>query len=80
LSGVILISLGVVGLYVGRIFDQVKDRPLFILDQQIQSPSQTQVLGRAEDTAVWESAEGEERSASVGAVTALVQDEHGDDG
>jgi polyisoprenyl-phosphate glycosyltransferase len=41
LSGVILISLGVVGLYVGRIFDQVKDRPLFILDQQIQSAAQT---------------------------------------
>jgi dolichol-phosphate mannosyltransferase len=35
LSGVILISLGVVGLYVGRIFDQVKGRPLFVVDEQI---------------------------------------------
>ena len=35
LSGFILISLGVVGLYVGRIFDQVKSRPLFIVDEQV---------------------------------------------
>jgi dolichol-phosphate mannosyltransferase len=35
LSGVIIISLGVVGLYVGRIFDQVKGRPLFVVDEQI---------------------------------------------
>ena len=35
LSGFIIISLGVVGLYVGRIFDQVKGRPLFVVDEQI---------------------------------------------
>ena len=35
LSGFIIISLGVVGLYVGRIFDQVKRRPLFIVDEQL---------------------------------------------
>jgi dolichol-phosphate mannosyltransferase len=35
LSGFILISLGVVGLYVGRIFDQVKGRPLFVVDEAI---------------------------------------------
>ena len=33
LSGFIIISLGVVGLYVGRIFDQVKGRPLFIVEE-----------------------------------------------
>jgi glycosyltransferase involved in cell wall biosynthesis len=33
LSGFIIISLGVVGLYVGRIFDQVKERPLFVVDE-----------------------------------------------
>ena len=37
LSGFIIISLGVVGLYVGRIFDQVKGRPLFVVDEQIDS-------------------------------------------
>jgi glycosyltransferase involved in cell wall biosynthesis len=35
LSGFIIISLGVVGLYVGRIFDQVKGRPLFVVDEQL---------------------------------------------
>ena len=33
LSGFIIISLGAVGLYVGRIFDQVKGRPLFMVDE-----------------------------------------------
>ena len=35
LVGFIIISLGVVGLYVGRIFDQVKGRPLFIIDRAV---------------------------------------------
>lgn len=34
-SGVQLISLGVIGEYVARIFDQSKGRPLFIIDKQI---------------------------------------------
>jgi polyisoprenyl-phosphate glycosyltransferase len=33
LAGFIIVSVGVVGLYVGRIFEQVKDRPLFLIDQ-----------------------------------------------
>jgi len=32
LSGFIIVSIGVTGLYVGRIFEQVKSRPLFIVD------------------------------------------------
>jgi polyisoprenyl-phosphate glycosyltransferase len=31
LSGLMLISLGVIGLYIGRVFEQVKQRPLFIV-------------------------------------------------
>jgi polyisoprenyl-phosphate glycosyltransferase len=31
LSGLMLMSLGVVGLYVGRIFEQVKQRPIFVV-------------------------------------------------
>jgi dolichol-phosphate mannosyltransferase len=31
-TGVILVSLGVIGLYVGKIFDQCKGRPLYIVD------------------------------------------------
>jgi glycosyltransferase involved in cell wall biosynthesis len=38
LAGVIIVSVGVVGLYVGRIFEQVKDRPLFLIDAQAAGP------------------------------------------
>jgi dolichol-phosphate mannosyltransferase len=33
MSGCILCSLGIVGEYVGRIYDQVKDRPLYVLKE-----------------------------------------------
>ncbi len=38
LAGFIIVSVGVVGLYVGRIFEQVKDRPLFLIDAQAEGP------------------------------------------
>jgi polyisoprenyl-phosphate glycosyltransferase len=38
LAGFIIVSIGVVGLYVGRIFEQVKDRPLFLIDDRAQGP------------------------------------------
>ncbi|MFA6920212.1 MAG: glycosyltransferase family 2 protein [Gallionella sp.] len=31
-TGTILISLGIIGLYIGKIFDQTKQRPLYIVD------------------------------------------------
>jgi dolichol-phosphate mannosyltransferase len=34
LSGLIIISVGVVGLYVGRVFEQVKYRPLFVIARE----------------------------------------------
>ncbi|HUA05417.1 MAG TPA: glycosyltransferase family 2 protein [Solirubrobacteraceae bacterium] len=34
LAGFVIVSVGVVGLYVGRIFEQVKNRPLFLIDQR----------------------------------------------
>jgi dolichol-phosphate mannosyltransferase len=34
LSGFIIMSLGVTGLYVGKIFGQVKERPLYIVDEE----------------------------------------------
>ena len=34
LGGFILLSLGVTGLYVGRIFGQVKGRPLYVIDEE----------------------------------------------
>jgi dolichol-phosphate mannosyltransferase len=35
IGGVTIISLGVSALYVGKIFDQVKDRPLYVVDRAI---------------------------------------------
>lgn len=35
-TGFILLSLGVIGLYVGKIFDQSKERPLFVVDQIVE--------------------------------------------
>lgn len=34
-TGVILMSLGVTGLYIGKVFDQGKSRPLYVLDEQL---------------------------------------------
>lgn len=34
-SGLIIVSIGVVGLYVGRIFEQVKSRPLYVIARQV---------------------------------------------
>ena len=34
-GGFILVSTGVTGLYIGKIFDQVKGRPLFIIQQEV---------------------------------------------
>ena len=41
LTGVIIFSVGIVGLYVGRIFEQVKDRPLFLIDEEAQRRART---------------------------------------
>ena len=35
IGGFITISSGIVGLYVGKIFEQVKHRPLFLIDQKV---------------------------------------------
>lgn len=34
-TGLILMSIGVAGIYIGKIFEQSKDRPLFIVDKKI---------------------------------------------
>ncbi len=33
LSGIIITTIGITGIYVGKIFDQTKDRPIFIIDE-----------------------------------------------
>ena len=39
LGGIILSCLGIVGLYIGEIFEQVRGRPLFVIDRSGDSPS-----------------------------------------
>jgi dolichol-phosphate mannosyltransferase len=34
-TGIVLSSLGILGLYIGKIFNQVKNRPLYIIDKEI---------------------------------------------
>lgn len=34
-TGVILLSIGITGIYVGKIFEQVKDRPIFIIEKEV---------------------------------------------
>ena len=34
-AGIQLISLGIVGEYIGRVFEEVKARPLFIIKQKL---------------------------------------------
>jgi glycosyltransferase involved in cell wall biosynthesis len=41
LAGVIIVSVGVVGLYVGRIFEQVKSRPLFLISDEAEPRART---------------------------------------
>lgn len=35
LAGLIVILLGIIGLYIGKIFDQVKQRPLYVIQEKI---------------------------------------------
>jgi hypothetical protein len=48
LTGVIIFSVGIVGSYVGRIFEQVKHRPLFLIDQEADRPARTPSRGPLE--------------------------------
>jgi polyisoprenyl-phosphate glycosyltransferase len=49
LSGVQLVSLGIVGEYLGRVYEEVKARPLFLVAEEVgfsQRPGATRVLDR----------------------------------
>ncbi len=72
LAGVIIVSVGVVGLYVGRIFEQVKNRPLFLIDQEAAGDSAGSAGDSAEPALGADSAEaGGVASGVAGAVAEL---------
>jgi dolichol-phosphate mannosyltransferase len=33
IGGMILVNLGLIGLYIGKIYDEIKDRPLYIVKE-----------------------------------------------
>ncbi len=61
LSGVIIVTVGVVGLYVGRIFEQVKGRPLYIFDMSdtAETAGQASSLGGSESVIEAAASDGE---------------------
>jgi polyisoprenyl-phosphate glycosyltransferase len=46
LAGFIIVSIGVVGLYVGRIFEQVKERPLYLIDAEAAGPPEAEIAAQ----------------------------------
>jgi dolichol-phosphate mannosyltransferase len=35
IGGVVLIVLGIIGTYIGRIFREVRNRPLYVIDEKV---------------------------------------------
>ena len=49
-GGFIIVSTGIIGLYVGKIFDQVKGRPLYVVERRTSSPDAVRTLETTRDT------------------------------
>jgi len=49
LSGFLIATIGVMGLYVGKIFGQVKGRPLYVVDERVSADSPRQAATPAAD-------------------------------
>jgi polyisoprenyl-phosphate glycosyltransferase len=43
IGGFIIICVGLTGLYVGKVFEQVRGRPLFIVDERFQQSASSEV-------------------------------------
>jgi polyisoprenyl-phosphate glycosyltransferase len=50
-GGFIIMSTGVTGLYIGKIFEQVKERPLYVIDERVESSTPRESVRTAAETA-----------------------------
>ena len=41
IGGLLFANMGIIGLYIGKVFDQVKNRPLYIIEQTINIKGET---------------------------------------
>jgi len=48
IGGFIIISVGLTGLYLGKVFEQVKGRPLFVIDERVQGGAASRELELSE--------------------------------
>jgi glycosyltransferase involved in cell wall biosynthesis len=53
-SGFIITATGITGLYIGKVFDQVKDRPLFIVDETTATADQEPVAAAPMGKKSWD--------------------------
>lgn len=49
LCGFMIVSMGVIGLYVGKVFEQVKGRPLFLIDREVVDGTETEAFRQVTD-------------------------------
>jgi dolichol-phosphate mannosyltransferase len=47
-TGTVLTSLGVAALYLGTVFEQVKDRPLYVVDERVHDSTEARSRGQRE--------------------------------
>lgn len=45
MGGIQLITIGILGEYLGRIYDEVKQRPLFVIEEELRHGDQTEHNG-----------------------------------
>jgi len=44
-----IVSMGVIGLYVGKVFEQVKGRPLFLIDREVVDGTEIEAFRQVTD-------------------------------
>jgi len=50
LGGVQLVCLGIIGEYLGRVFNELKPRPIYVIEELIESPNAASSAGHGRAT------------------------------